>query len=135
MRQRGVDLYLSGHHHAFYPGHKDGVHYVSQSCLGAGPRRLIGSAERSRRSLTLIELDGQQIRIAALQSPSFTRPIDWACLPVRIRSETAELIRADLVDGALDGSRQETPRGGKGREGFSLIRLRQPEDRAPRGPH
>jgi 3',5'-cyclic AMP phosphodiesterase CpdA len=97
LRDARVDLYLSGHHHAFYPGHKDGIHLVSQSCVGAGPRRLIGSAERSARSITLIEIDGAGLRVAALQAPDFTRPIDWGTLPARIRSRAAELIRADLA--------------------------------------
>jgi 3',5'-cyclic AMP phosphodiesterase CpdA len=103
LRQGGVDLYLSGHHHAFYPGHREGVHYVSQSCLGAGPRRLIGAGDRSPQGFTLLQLDGQGLRIAALQSPDFRRPIDWDGLPERIGAGPAELIRADLVDGDLDG--------------------------------
>ena len=102
LQETDVQLYLSGHHHAFYPGHKDGVHYVSQSCLGAGPRKLIGTAGRSPRSFTLIEIDDGRLRIAALQSPDFTRPIDWGSLPERLRSDAAELIRADLVDDKLE---------------------------------
>jgi len=102
LRDGHVDLYLSGHHHAFYPGHKDGIHLVSQSCAGAGPRRLIGSAERSPRAITLIEIDGAQLRLAALQEPDFTQPIDWRSLPERIQSKAAELIRADLVKDRLE---------------------------------
>jgi hypothetical protein len=103
LRQANVGLYLSGHHHAFYPGHKDGVHYVSQSCLGAGPRKLIGTPERSSRSLTLIEIENGKLRLTAFGEPDFTRPIDWKTLPQRIRSSAAELIRADLADDALVG--------------------------------
>jgi Calcineurin-like phosphoesterase len=102
LHEGHVDLYLSGHHHAFYPGHKDGIHLVSQSCAGAGPRRLIGSDVRSPRAITLIEVDGPQLRLAALQEPDFTQPIDWRSLPARIRSKAAELIRADLVQDRLE---------------------------------
>jgi len=102
LRKARVDLYLSGHHHAFYPGHKDGIHLVSQSCVGAGPRRLIGSAGRSPRAITLIEVAGDTLRLAALEGPDFTRPIDWRTLPERIRSNAAELIRADLVERRLE---------------------------------
>jgi len=107
LREARVDLYLSGHHHAFYPGHKDGIHLVSQSCVGAGPRRLIGSAQRSPRSITLIEVGGDALRLAALEGPDFTRPIDWRTLPERIRSPAAELIRADLVKDRLEELRVE----------------------------
>jgi 3',5'-cyclic AMP phosphodiesterase CpdA len=102
LREARVDLYLSGHHHAFYPGHKDGIHLVSQSCAGAGPRRLIGAKEPSPRAITLIEIDGAKLRLAALQEPDFTRPIDWHTLPERIRSKASELIRADLVRERLE---------------------------------
>ena len=102
LKEARVGLYLSGHHHAFYPGHKDGIHFVSQACLGAGPRRLIGTEEPSPRGLTLIEIDGSELRLAALQAPDFTRPIDWGTLPARIRSATAELIRADLAEHKLE---------------------------------
>jgi hypothetical protein len=97
-----VDLYLSGHHHAFYPGHKDGIHLVSQACAGAGPRRLIGSDQRSPRAFTLIEIDGTQLRLAALKEPDFTQRVDWRTLPERIHSQAAELIRADLVKDRLE---------------------------------
>jgi len=102
LKDAKVDLYLSGHHHAFYPGHKDGIHLVSQACAGAGPRRLIGSDQRSPRAITLIEIEGAQLRLAALQEPDFTHLVDWRRLPERIRSKAAELIRADLVQGRLE---------------------------------
>jgi 3',5'-cyclic AMP phosphodiesterase CpdA len=110
LREADVGLYLSGHHHAFYPGHKDGIHLVSQSCLGAGPRRLIGSGARSPRAITLIEIDGSKLRLAALQEPDFTRPIDWRSLPARIHSQAADLIRADLIDDDLDNLQPQQTR-------------------------
>ena len=101
LQHGGVDLYLSGHHHAFYPGHKDGIDFVSQSCLGAGPRRLIGTGNMSPRSFTLIELTPGDTRITAFRAPAFREPLDWNSLPRHIRSPAATLIRADLVkDGA-----------------------------------
>jgi 3',5'-cyclic AMP phosphodiesterase CpdA len=93
-----VDLYLSGHHHAFYPGAMRGVAFVSQSCLGAGPRRLLGMNDRSPRSFTLIEITADDLNIAAIAAPRFESVIDWNTLPARIRSSAAELERADLSD-------------------------------------
>lgn len=93
-----VDLYLSGHHHAFYPGVKDGVRYVSQGCLGAGPRALIGTRERAPRSLTLIDFaaDGG-VQIEALAGPGFDTPIDRQTLPPRIGTPEATLLRDGLA--------------------------------------
>jgi len=75
---------------------------VSQACAGAGPRRLIGSEARSPRAITLIEIDGTHLRLAALKEPDFTHLVDWRRLPERIRSKAAELIRADLVKDRLE---------------------------------
>jgi len=93
-----VDLYLSGHHHAFYPGAMKGIAFVSQSCLGAGPRRLLGTKEWSSRSFTLIEITDDDLNIAAIAAPRFESAIDWNILPASIRSPAAELKRADLSD-------------------------------------
>jgi 3',5'-cyclic AMP phosphodiesterase CpdA len=98
LQEADVDLYLSGHHHTFYPGVKDGVAFVSQSCLGAGPRRLIGAKSKSPHSFTWIEITEDDVRLAAYKAPRFDTQIDWTNLPERIRSSVAELVRADRVD-------------------------------------
>ena len=103
LTEANVDLYLSGHHHAFYPGHKDGIDLVSQSCLGAGPRRLIGARDKSPRSFTLIELTADNTMLTAFREPGFHESIDWSTLPADIRSPAARLVRADLVK---EGARQ-----------------------------
>lgn len=103
LKEADVDLYLSGHHHTFYPGHKDGIDLVSQSCLGAGPRRPIGSRDKSPRSFTLIELTADNTLITAFRAPGFHEPINWTALPADIRSSAARLVRADLVK---EGARQ-----------------------------
>ena len=96
-----VDVYLSGHHHAFFPGLKDGVAFVSQSCLGGGPRRLIGATEKSPKSLTLLTFAADDIEVAAFKAPQFEEEIDWSTLPRTVRSRVAELVRADLAPGPV----------------------------------
>lgn len=98
LRSHGVELYLSGHHHAFYPGYRDGVRFVSQACLGAGPRALIGTPARSRRALTVIEIPDQgPIVVRALAAPGFVDEIDRATLPRSITSRFGTLVRDDLA--------------------------------------
>ena len=99
LQKAAVELYLSGHHHAFYPGVSDGIAFVSQACLGAGPRHLIGTNNRSARSFTLLEFSAEDIRVDAYEAPYFQNPVDWSSLPERIRSPAAELLRADLAQG------------------------------------
>jgi hypothetical protein len=97
LQRTGVDLYLNGHHHAFYPGYRSGIAYVSQACLGGGARRLIGSTERSKRSFTLIDFDADQASVWAYTGPDFKRPMDIRDLPKRLATAEVDLVRIDLA--------------------------------------
>ena len=99
FREVGLDLHLSGHHHAFFPGWKDGVAFVGQACLGGGPRQLIGGAQKSGHAITLLEISEQDgIRITALEGQDFSSMLDWNDLPARITFNGTTLTRLDLAD-------------------------------------
>ncbi|MGR8920429.1 MAG: metallophosphoesterase family protein [Gammaproteobacteria bacterium] len=102
LKGAGVDLVLSGHHHAFYPGSKNGVAFVGQGCLGAGPRPLLGSLRRSSRSITWLTLTGEHIAAAAYAGPAFATPIAWESLPERVPAAGGALERADLAGTLLE---------------------------------
>ena len=95
----GVDLHLSGHHHAYYPGWKDGVAYVSQACLGGGPRVLIGdSTPPQRAQFHVLEFDRSGVRaVTAFTGPDFRTALDPTSLPAQLVSPEATLKRLDLV--------------------------------------
>ena len=98
LQQGSVDIFLNGHHHAYYPGHKNGISYISQACLGAGPRSLLGTDKKSKRSITIINFkpDGSY-SIEALQAPEFTTFVTIENLPPRIKTKWSEIIRHDLA--------------------------------------
>jgi Icc-related predicted phosphoesterase len=97
LKEHDVKLYLSGHHHAFYPGYKEGIRYVSQACMGDGLYKYIGTDQRSKRAFTLIEIDrNDKITINAYEAPDFSQPVDFKTLPDKINSRYATLIREDL---------------------------------------
>ena len=56
MQRHRVDLYISGHHHAWYPGTLKGQRVLSLGAMGNGPRRLLGTQRTSDPSLTLLDL-------------------------------------------------------------------------------
>jgi len=56
LEKHGVNYYISGHHHAFFPSRKGNVRLISAGCLGGGPRRLVGSTQRPFKALTLLSL-------------------------------------------------------------------------------
>ena len=55
MQRHRVDLYISGHHHAWYPGTLNGQRLLSLGAMGNGPRRLLGAQRTSDQSLTLLD--------------------------------------------------------------------------------
>jgi len=56
FKQHGLDLYISGHQHAFYPAIKDGIRFLNAGCIGDGPRKLIGNTTDAVKTYTLVEV-------------------------------------------------------------------------------
>jgi hypothetical protein len=81
-KRAGVDLWLSGHHHAFYSGAAGDILFVAQGALGNGPRKLIGRSSRSPQAFTWIEIaeDGS-ISVAAFPALGFAKPLTTESLP------------------------------------------------------
>lgn len=101
METIGVDLHLSGHHHAFYPGHLDRFAVVGQAELGGGSRRLIGAGQTGPKTVTLLDIlpDGT-IRVSALQGPDFRTPLDPRTLPERLETPERVIWRVDTIPSA-----------------------------------
>jgi hypothetical protein len=91
-----VTAYLSGHHHAYFPGTHGGLAQIGQACLGAAPRKLIGELARSPRAVTVLDLaDDGTWTIRALTGTDFSVEIDPASLPAKVVSKLATLTRLD----------------------------------------
>ena len=100
----GVDLYLSGHHHAYYPGQIEAFSVISQAELGGGPKRLIGTEQTGPKSITLLDIaqDGS-IRVSTLKGPDFQNPVDVRTLPERLNTPDRVIRRIDTVpSGAVE---------------------------------
>lgn len=97
LKNNGVNLFLSGHQHAYYPSMWEGVRFVSQACLGGGPRKYIGTSKLSEYSFTMVDfLD--EIRVDAFPYPNFTNPVDRKTLPSSLKTpKGGSLIRDDLA--------------------------------------
>jgi len=54
--ENGVDLYISGHQHAYYPSQMNGLRLLNAGCIGEGPRQLIGDQTPATRAYTLIDI-------------------------------------------------------------------------------
>jgi hypothetical protein len=98
FRDHGLTAYISGHHHAYYPGARDGLRLVSMSCLGSGPRPLIGTDGATPRALLQVDIEaGVVTSLEALLAPGFTEVIDRATLPESLSYAGKSVMRDDLA--------------------------------------
>lgn len=56
LKENGVDVYISGHQHAYFPAQKEGVQLFHTACLGGGPRSLLGHDEDPKKAYAIIEV-------------------------------------------------------------------------------
>jgi len=96
LKDHNVNIFLSGHHHGYYPGMVDGIHMVSQGCLGGGPRKLVGDHNRSKRAITLIDFSSSGYTIEALMERNFTTYIDRSSLPESLNYYGTIVYRDDI---------------------------------------
>ena len=55
MEEMGVHTYISGHHHAYFPGKRGNVDLLNAGAIGSGPRQWLNSDQRSPNTMTLMD--------------------------------------------------------------------------------
>lgn len=102
--EHGVDLYLSGHHHAYYPTRRGELRLVAVPSLVGPGRPLIGSEARTPAGLVWLELSPAGIEsIEALTPPTFATPLAREHLPASIEAGGVILRRDDVTEeGGVD---------------------------------
>src|SRR5690606_37062824 len=73
LGRHGVDLYISGHHAAYYPGRLGDLELLFAGGIGA--RRLLGDERPARSTLTLIDIWHEPLRLVytTFEAASLTR--------------------------------------------------------------
>ena len=56
FKKNGINLYISGHQHAYYPAFSGNLRLLNAGCIGEGPRPLMGDNEPASRAYTIIEV-------------------------------------------------------------------------------
>lgn len=91
--ERGVTLFVAGHHHGYFPGRHRGLRQLSMACLGSGPRALIGTAGATPRGLVFLRLeDGRIAELEGYTGSDMTTRIERSSLPERV----GVVVRDDL---------------------------------------
>ena len=97
LRAEEVDMMLSGHHHAYYPGRRGSLRLVGMACLGGGARDLLGTDRRSRHSAVVLRVsrDGE-IDVEAHYGEEMHKTVDREALPESLGDGRWRIWREDV---------------------------------------
>ncbi|MGG6292778.1 metallophosphoesterase family protein [Leptolyngbya sp. AN02str] len=104
-----VHTYMSGHHHAYYPGHIGQLNLLHTGALGGGPRQLLVGDRPARKTLTLVDmaLTSASTTYTTFEIPTL-RVVAMQDLPRIIPSHNGAVIRQDLPWAALSPQEKST---------------------------
>ncbi|NER83487.1 MAG: metallophosphoesterase, partial [Leptolyngbya sp. SIO1D8] len=98
LAKYNVHTYISGHHHAYYPGHRGDLQMLHMGILGSGPRPLIDSELPPWKAITVLDID--------FDTPELTRyttydiqtleTIEYEELPRFIAGHNGIVLRRDV---------------------------------------
>ena len=97
LEQNQVLLYISGHHHAYYPGKIEDLELLHAGALGQGARQLINSDLPPHKTLTVVDLELATSQLIYTTYDAQTwKLISLEQLPTAIPSNDGEIRRHDL---------------------------------------
>ena len=89
-----VHTYISGHHHAYYPGRKGELNFLYAGALGGGPRQLIGSNQAPFKSLSVVDIDPvEQVTQYSTVNLKTMQIVDHQTLPSTITGVNGTIFR------------------------------------------
>lgn len=98
LKQHDVDMYISGHQHAYYPATKEKVTLLNSGCLGGGPRSLLGHSAAPQKAYAVIEVAKNKKRFKAEitgYEPRFHTHIPLHALPTQVTGFNGTINRID----------------------------------------
>lgn len=111
MEELNVHTYISGHHHAYYPGKHGSVEFLNAGAAGSGPRAYIGLDEVAPNTVTLMDIFLEQDTIIYTtyeikeRVASDMRVFNDKRLPEIMEGPNGYMIRRDVqVSGAAEGT-------------------------------
>jgi hypothetical protein len=98
LERYNVHTYISGHHHAYYPGHKGKLQLLHTGILGSGARQLIASQLPSRKTITVMDiiLDTPASTTYTTYDVQTLEPIQTAELPRFLTGHNGVVLRRDV---------------------------------------
>jgi len=83
FKKNGIDLYISGHQHAYYPASEQQLRLLNAGCIGEGPRPLLGHDSPATRAYTIIEVPPNNPKMFNYKTfiPNTGKQIELSMLP------------------------------------------------------
>lgn len=103
LEQHHVHTYISGHDHAYFPGHRGQLQLLQTGALGTGPRRWLDSALAPRKTLTVVDiaLQDTSTRYTTYDLTNQT-VLNAKLLPRMIAAPNGSVLRQDIELKALN---------------------------------
>ena len=94
LHRHGVDVYASGHHHAYYAGVDEaGMVHLGVGALGGNARAFSGQRRTQPHSFALLTLADVAVSVAARAAPGFEDDVLPADLPASVAGPLGTLQR------------------------------------------
>lgn len=98
LEENQVQVYISGHHHVYYPGKKEKLELLHAGALGQGARHLIGSDLEPYPTVTVIDLETITSKLTYTTYNAKTwELVNLEQLPPSIPIKDGKIIRRDLA--------------------------------------
>lgn len=96
LHRSGVDVYASGHHHAYYAGvDESGMVHLSVGALGGNARAFSGRLKAQPHSFALLTFEHGAVKIASRAAPAFEDPVPLSQLPPTLSGPLGVLRRVE----------------------------------------
>lgn len=99
LKNNRVDMYISGHQHAYYPASKESVTLMNCGCIGGGPRKLLGQNDEPYKAYAIIEIPKgkgiNKVKISGIKASTHEH-IDIKALPRSVTGFNGTIERLDL---------------------------------------
>ncbi|WP_017324415.1 metallophosphoesterase [Synechococcus sp. PCC 7336] len=98
LERHNVHTYISGHQHAYYPGHRGNLQLLHAGNLGAGPRPLIDSSLPPRKTITVVDIqfDNPDLTTYTTYDIRTLQTIELEQLPRFLVGHNGMILRRDL---------------------------------------
>jgi hypothetical protein len=92
-----VHTYISGHDHAYFPGHRGQLQLLQTGALGTGPRRWLNSSLSPCKTLTIVDITLNEAKtVYTTYNMTTQQVLDYRMLPRQVVAPNGPVFRRDV---------------------------------------